>query len=180
LTVASSTSESHPHHSHTHTSSSTGHKKTHSPRSLDERADKSGSKNIGKSGNPNSEDSESEKTTIQTGDTIILTFEPKVEKRSPYWPTATTSARGTTHTGHPTQPSGETLFAAWAAVTGPIFTPATPTGEENTYEVVVPVGVHGQSYVVLTSSGTDATDGEIVAGPALVEISGTTGSPFLE
>jgi hypothetical protein len=71
------------------------------------------------------------------------------------------------------------VFAAWAAVTGPVFTPATPTDEEDSYTVVVPAGFHGQSYVVLTSSGTDASDSKILAGPAIVEISGTTGNPFL-
>jgi hypothetical protein len=71
-----------------------------------------------------------------------------------------------------------TIYAAWAAVTGSVFTAAKSVGN-GAYEVVVPAGFHGQSYVVLTTSGTDSSDASIIAGPAIVEIAGTTGSPIL-
>lgn len=62
-----------------------------------------------------------------------------------------------------------TVYAAFITVTGPVFvdTKAVDGG----YEVEVPKGVAGQSYVVLTSCNTAATDDTIVAGPAVVEIS---------
>ncbi|TID24183.1 ferritin-like domain-containing protein [Venturia nashicola] len=66
------------------------------------------------------------------------------------------------------------LYAAWAAVTGSTFTPVKCLGHGK-YQVVVPAGFHGQSYVVLTTNGTDSSDGNIVAGPAIVEISGSNG-----
>jgi len=72
----------------------------------------------------------------------------------------------------------KTVYAAWAAVTGSVFTPAKWIGK-GMYSVCVPAGFHGQSYVVLTTNGTDSSDGSIVAGPAIVEIAGTTGSPTL-
>ncbi|KAL6711668.1 hypothetical protein ACN47E_004602 [Coniothyrium glycines] len=62
-----------------------------------------------------------------------------------------------------------TVYAAFITVTGPIFveTKAVYGG----FEVNVPKGIAGQSYVVLTSCNTDASDDSIVAGPAIVEIS---------
>lgn len=63
------------------------------------------------------------------------------------------------------------VYAAFITVTGPVFVDATPV--DGGYEVVVPKGKAGQSYVVLTSCNTGATDDTIVAGPAVVEISGT-------
>ncbi|KAF3035779.1 hypothetical protein E8E12_001973 [Didymella heteroderae] len=62
-----------------------------------------------------------------------------------------------------------TVYAAFIAVTGPTFVEAKPVN--GGYEVVVPKGFAGQSYVVLTSCNTAATDDTIVAGPAIVEIS---------
>jgi hypothetical protein len=89
----------------------------------------------------------------------------------------------------------KTLYAAWAAVSGSTFTAAKCLGN-NKYEVVVPAGFHGQSCeqhslllrfaehltdilldVVLTTSRTDSSDGSIVAGPAIVEITGSDGKP---
>jgi hypothetical protein len=63
---------------------------------------------------------------------------------------------------------GGKVYAAFVTVTGPIFADAKEVS--GGYEVVVPKGVTGQSYVVLTSCNTAATDDTIVAGPAIVEI----------
>ncbi|MCJ1410679.1 hypothetical protein MMC19_004765 [Ptychographa xylographoides] len=60
------------------------------------------------------------------------------------------------------------LYAAFITVTGPIFGAATPV--DGGYTVVVPAGVNGQSYVVLTSCNEVVTDDTVVAGPAIVEI----------
>lgn len=62
-----------------------------------------------------------------------------------------------------------TVYAAFIAVTGPTFVEAKSV--DGGYEVVVPKGFAGQSYVVLTSCNTAATDDTILAGPAIVEIS---------
>lgn len=62
-----------------------------------------------------------------------------------------------------------TVYAAFIAVTGPTFVAAKAVN--GGYEVVVPKGFAGQSYVVLTSCNTTATDDTILAGPAIVEIS---------
>jgi hypothetical protein len=77
--------------------------------------------------------------------------------------------------GYILQPVGATtqVYAAFAAVTGPIFVNATPVA--GGYSIVVPAGVHGQSYVVLTGCNERVTDDTVVAGPAIVEIAGTTG-----
>ncbi|KAI8938482.1 hypothetical protein NX059_004374 [Plenodomus lindquistii] len=62
-----------------------------------------------------------------------------------------------------------TVYAAFVTVTGPVFADAKMV--DGAYEVVVPMGVAGQSYVVLTSCNTAVTDDTTVAGPAIVEIS---------
>ncbi|KZM28611.1 uncharacterized protein EKO05_0000027 [Ascochyta rabiei] len=62
-----------------------------------------------------------------------------------------------------------TVYAAFIAVTGPTFVEAKAVN--GGYEVVIPEGFAGQSYVVLTSCNTAATDDTILAGPAVVEIS---------
>jgi hypothetical protein len=64
---------------------------------------------------------------------------------------------------------GGKVYGAFITVTGPIFVEAKSVN--GGYEVVVPKGVSGQSYVVLTSCNTAATDDTIVAGPAVVEVS---------
>jgi len=62
-----------------------------------------------------------------------------------------------------------TVYAAFIFVTGPIFVDVTVV--DGGFEVMVPEGIAGQSYVVLTSCESSATDDTIVAGPAIVEIS---------
>lgn len=61
------------------------------------------------------------------------------------------------------------VYAAFITVTGPVFTlvQKAPGG----FLVTIPAtGIVGQSYLVLTSCNTTATDDTIVAGPALIEI----------
>jgi len=61
------------------------------------------------------------------------------------------------------------VYAAFITVTGPVFVEATMV--EGGFEVTVPEkGIAGQSYVVLTSCNTAATDDTIIAGPAVVEV----------
>jgi hypothetical protein len=64
---------------------------------------------------------------------------------------------------------GGQVYAAFITVTGPVFVDAKSV--DGGYEATVPKDVTGQSYVVLTSCNTAATDDTIVAGPAIVEIS---------
>jgi len=60
------------------------------------------------------------------------------------------------------------MNAAFITVTGPVFQSATPC--DGGYTVMVPAGVTGQSYAVLTSSNTTVTDDNTLAGPAIIEI----------
>ncbi|KAI9838762.1 MAG: hypothetical protein M1837_002328 [Sclerophora amabilis] len=60
------------------------------------------------------------------------------------------------------------LFGAWITVTGPLFVDASPV--DGGFELQVPDGINGQSYVVFTASKEKVTDDTVVAGPALVEI----------
>jgi hypothetical protein len=65
--------------------------------------------------------------------------------------------------------TGGKVYAAFITVTGPVFAEATEVS--GGFTAVVPEGISGQSYVVLTSCNTAATDDTIVAGPAVVEVS---------
>lgn len=62
-----------------------------------------------------------------------------------------------------------TVYAAFITVTGPVFVDTKAV--EGGFEVMVPKDIAGQSYIVLTSCNTSATDDTIVAGPAIVEVS---------
>ncbi len=59
------------------------------------------------------------------------------------------------------------LYAAFASVKGPIFSPVTRFDGEFTTKV--PEGVNEQSYVMLTSCKERADDETLVAGPAIAE-----------
>lgn len=61
------------------------------------------------------------------------------------------------------------LYAAFITVTGPVWAPLTSSGN-SMFTATIPQGVAGQSYVVLTMGNTTATDDNIVAGPAIVEV----------
>lgn len=84
----------------------------------------------------------SKDATIKTGSKLLLV------------------AKNFSATGH--------VFAAFITVTGPVFVEIK--WAEGGYEVTVPKGVAGQSYVVLTKDSKTATDDTIVAGPAIVEV----------
>jgi hypothetical protein len=60
------------------------------------------------------------------------------------------------------------VYAAFITVTGPVWADLKPV--EGGFEVVVPEGIAGQSYVVITSCKEGAGDDYIVAGPAIVEV----------
>ncbi|KAH7336063.1 ferritin-like domain-containing protein [Rhexocercosporidium sp. MPI-PUGE-AT-0058] len=60
------------------------------------------------------------------------------------------------------------IYAAFVSVTGPIYADVTPM--DGGFKVVVPKGVNGQSYVVLTGCKDRVTDETVAAGPAIVEI----------
>jgi len=60
------------------------------------------------------------------------------------------------------------LYAAFITILGPIFVDAVPT--DGGFNVVVPDGINGQSYAVLTGCNEAVTDETISAGPVIVEI----------
>jgi hypothetical protein len=64
------------------------------------------------------------------------------------------------------------IYAAFITVLGPLVGPATPV--EGGFTVVVPEGINGQSYFVLTTCKEEVNDGTIAAGPAIVEITNLT------
>lgn len=68
----------------------------------------------------------------------------------------------------PSGTSGGTLFGAFLSITGPIFVPATSV--QGGYSVVVPPGVGGQTYVLLTACNERVTDETTAAGPAIIEV----------
>lgn len=63
------------------------------------------------------------------------------------------------------------IYAAFMTVSGPKFVEVQTV--DNKLAVIVPEGIHGQSYVVLTTSNTEVTDDNTIAGPAIVEIVAT-------
>jgi hypothetical protein len=74
-----------------------------------------------------------------------------------------------------TQYSNKALYCAWISVTGPTFVPAQISSSCESVTCKVPDGFHGQSYVVLTGGMDMVTDDTVIAGPAIVEISSTSG-----
>ncbi|KAG0651699.1 rds1 [Hyphodiscus hymeniophilus] len=60
------------------------------------------------------------------------------------------------------------VYAAFITVTGPIYADATPV--DGGFSLVVPAGVNGQSYVVLTGCTDAVNDDTVAAGPAIIEI----------
>ena len=82
----------------------------------------------------------------------------------------------TLQTSEPVADAGKDkkYFAAWISVTGPTFVDAT-FDQGKGFSTVVPVGFHGQSYVVITKESGCVTDDCVVAGPAIVEVEGANG-----
>ena len=68
------------------------------------------------------------------------------------------------------------VYAAFITFSGPVFGDLS-VSSDGCVTVTVPAGVHGQSYLVLTSSSTSVSDDTTVAGPAVLEVCGTDGSP---
>lgn len=60
------------------------------------------------------------------------------------------------------------IYAAFITVTGPVY--ANVTAVDGGFSLVVPAGVNGQSYVVLTACTDAVNDDTVAAGPAIVEI----------
>ena len=69
----------------------------------------------------------------------------------------------------PSAANSTQLYGAFITVTGPIFVNATRVS--GGYSLVVPSGINGQSYVVLTACHEQVTDATTAAGPAIIEIS---------
>ncbi|KUJ23325.1 Ferritin/ribonucleotide reductase-like protein [Mollisia scopiformis] len=68
------------------------------------------------------------------------------------------------------------IYAAFITVTGPIYSDAMAI--EGGFTTVVPNGVNGQSYVVLTACKDRITDDTVAAGPAIVEVTNAYPSVF--
>ncbi len=64
------------------------------------------------------------------------------------------------------------IYAAFIAVTGPTFVPATPVN--GGFSVTIPKGFAGQTYAVLTSCNETVSDDTVAAGPAIIEVCGHT------
>ena len=63
------------------------------------------------------------------------------------------------------------LYAAWATHGSPSYVLAVPIDESGMrFNTTVPKGTAGQSYVFLTACNGSFVDGEILAGPAVIEI----------
>jgi hypothetical protein len=60
------------------------------------------------------------------------------------------------------------IYAAFITVTGPIY--ADTKAVEGGFTTVVPSGIDGQSYVVLTACKDRVTDDTVAAGPAIIEV----------
>ena len=71
-------------------------------------------------------------------------------------------------------PAGGAIYAAFIAVTGPTFVPATPVS--GGFSVQVPKGFAGQTYAVLTACNDTVNDETVAAGPAIIEIAGSVGT----
>lgn len=70
------------------------------------------------------------------------------------------------------------VYAAFVSATGPVWA-QLESGEQHQFTVTIPAGVHGQSYLLLTKDPQTVTDDTVVAGPAIVMISGTDGAPTM-
>ena len=64
---------------------------------------------------------------------------------------------------------GGSLFAAFVTVTGPVF--AQVTAVDGGFSAVIPPGVAGQSYLVMTGCKDEVSDATVAAGPLIVEVS---------
>ncbi|KAJ6095335.1 hypothetical protein N7486_006081 [Penicillium sp. IBT 16267x] len=97
----------------------------------------------------------------------VMAF-PSLTMSSTNSPTAGSTVQLAAGSGFNTSDTSN-LSTAFITVTGPIWAPLSSSGN-GMFTVTIPMGVAGQSYVVLTKGNTTATDDNIVAGPAIVEI----------
>ncbi|KAI9710926.1 MAG: hypothetical protein M1820_002361 [Bogoriella megaspora] len=69
---------------------------------------------------------------------------------------------------------GAHLYAAFISVNGPVWTDVTelPDSDGTKFNVTIPQGVSGQSYLVLTGCHDAVTDDTVVAGPVIIEVLG--------
>jgi hypothetical protein len=60
------------------------------------------------------------------------------------------------------------IYAAFITATGPIY--ADVTSVQGGFKVVVPTGINGQSYDMLTACKDKVNDEPVAAGPAIIDI----------
>lgn len=74
-----------------------------------------------------------------------------------------------------TKYNNEQLYVCWIAVTGPTCEKASVSKDGKMVMTTVPAGFHGQSYAVLNKCKDTVSDDTVIAGPAAIEVSGTSG-----
>lgn len=79
--------------------------------------------------------------------------------------------------GMPFKIAGPSPYAAFVGASGPIFVPTVPHGDMLNWDVTIPAGVYGQTYVLLTGCNSTVSDDTVTAGPTIVEIQGSDGAP---
>ncbi|KAI9852379.1 MAG: hypothetical protein M1838_000901 [Thelocarpon superellum] len=70
------------------------------------------------------------------------------------------------------------IYAAFLTVALPVFVPATPV--PGGFTIVIPQGINGQAYVVLTGCNKLTTDSTIDAGPAIMEVTAVRSGSALQ
>lgn len=68
------------------------------------------------------------------------------------------------------------VYSTFVGSSGPVWAPLQ-LYSNGKYTIIIPAGVHGQSYLLLTKTLSSVNDDTIVAGPAIVMIGGTDGVP---
>ena len=66
------------------------------------------------------------------------------------------------------------LYAAFVTAAGPQWAVLTQQGDGMNFQVTVPSGVNGQSYLLLNDCNTTFTDATVVAGPTFMEVSSSS------
>jgi hypothetical protein len=65
------------------------------------------------------------------------------------------------------------LYAAFVGPAGPVWALMTPQGDGIYFQVTVPAGVSGQSYLLFNNCDTKIDDSTVVAGPTVLEVAST-------
>ena len=63
------------------------------------------------------------------------------------------------------------LSAAFITAAGPVWARMSSKGDGMNFQITIPAGVYGQSYLLLSNCNETVTDDTVVAGPAVVEVS---------